>query len=278
MFGRLRFLKPLGRLRTLGVTHWTREAIGRYGVIGAVKYLGTCVWERMPMHPWNHPDEYDLAHGIDTHRKVRNTELRIDSPFAKFGSAYQPVHPKEFHALVRAAEIDHGKYTFVDFGSGKGRALFFASDYPFVRILGVEFAPELHAIALRNLERFRSPTQRCHDITPVLADAATFELPPGPLCIYFYHPFQAAVMQRVVANVEASLRASPRPIVILYYDPVDRELWDQSPFFEHLHTSVRYTIYRTLPHAQSAGEEPAKSERHSSVSQSPRGLNTTSAA
>ncbi len=229
----------------MGVVPWVREAIQRYGPIGTVKYVGLCAWERLPVHPWNRPDDFDRAHGVDTHRKVRNADLRIDSPWAQHGSAYQPIHPKAFHELVRSVEIDFARCTFVDFGSGKGRALLFASDYPFARILGVEFAPELHAIAVENVRRYRGASQRCFDIEPVLADATTFALPPGPLVLYFYHPFHASVMERVVANVERSLRDCPRSVTILYYDPVDRHLWDGSTMFEAVQTRDRYVVYRS---------------------------------
>lgn len=221
--------------------------MGRYGPIGAAKYVGLCVWERLPTHPWNQRDDFDRTHGVDTHRKVRNADLHIDSPWAQHGSAYQPIHPKAFHELVRSVEIDFEHSTFIDFGSGKGRALLFASDYPFARILGVEFAPALHAIAVENVRRYRSATQRCRNIEPVLADATAFELPPGPLVLYFYHPFQASVMRQVLRNVERSLQARPRPLVVLYYDPVDRQLWDESPVFEAVGQAERYVVYRSRP-------------------------------
>ncbi len=42
-------------------------------------------------------------------------------------------------------------FTFIDLGSGKGRVLLMASEYPFQKIIGVEFMPELHRAAQKNI-------------------------------------------------------------------------------------------------------------------------------
>jgi predicted RNA methylase len=48
--------------------------------------------------------------------------------------------------------MKHGETTFVDIGSGKGRALIIAAEYAFKRIIGVEYSPSLATICRRNLE------------------------------------------------------------------------------------------------------------------------------
>jgi len=45
-------------------------------------------------------------------------------------------------------------FTLIDLGSGKGRVLLMASDYPFKRIIGVEFMPELHRVAEGNIRKY----------------------------------------------------------------------------------------------------------------------------
>lgn len=42
--------------------------------------------------------------------------------------------------------LDFEEYTFIDLGSGKGRALLIASEYPFRAVVGVELSPKLHAL------------------------------------------------------------------------------------------------------------------------------------
>ena len=60
-------------------------------------------------------------------------------------SLYQPTEPAVFHemldALQNLAKLDYAEFIFVDLGSGKGRTLMMASDYPFLRIIGVKLLP-----------------------------------------------------------------------------------------------------------------------------------------
>ena len=46
-------------------------------------------------------------------------------------------------------------------------------------------------------------------------DATEYELPGSPLVLYFYNPFLEPVMQRVLANIAASLEAEPRPAYVV---------------------------------------------------------------
>ena len=64
---------------------------------------------------------------------------------------YRGIWPRIFEAAMQAAPLEYSRFTFVDYGSGKGKAMFLAAEYPFKRIVGVEFAPALHEIACKNL-------------------------------------------------------------------------------------------------------------------------------
>ncbi len=83
-------------------------------------------------------------------------------------------------------------------------------------MIGVEFARELHEVALRNIQSYRSRRQRCHRIESVCADAVDYELPPQPAVLFFYSPFNAAVLERILDRVKTSLRTHPRSLYILY--------------------------------------------------------------
>ena len=72
-------------------------------------------------------------------------------------SPYQPTEPELFRkmlaSLIQASpKIDFREFTFIDIGSGKGRALLMAADYPFRRILGIELLPDLHRVARREYQ------------------------------------------------------------------------------------------------------------------------------
>ena len=68
----------------------------------------------------------------------------------------------------------------------------------------------LHEVALRNVARYTSPTQRCRDIQCLNMDCLDFDLPRSNVVLYMYHPFGASVLRRVLARVRQSVEEAPR--------------------------------------------------------------------
>src|SRR5579863_4122649 len=99
--------------------------------------------------------EFDRSHGVDTDGKFDGwtylSDLNIQSANWIDGNDYAAIDPLRFQQAMAAFDFRFEDYTFIDFGSGKGRALLLASEFPFKRILGLEFAPELHTAAETNI-------------------------------------------------------------------------------------------------------------------------------
>jgi SAM-dependent methyltransferase len=144
---------------------------------------------------------------------------------------------------MTSVEIEHRDFVFVDLGSGKGRTLLLASEWPFKKVVGVEFSVDLHRIAEDNIRKLQVRSGRCRDVVSVCMDATDYRLPVDPAVLYFYHPFQADVMTRVVEHIERSLRECPRELYILYYNPVCARIFDKSPAFRRIRTASAYLVY-----------------------------------
>jgi predicted RNA methylase len=136
-----------------------------------------------------------------------------------------------------------GRFTFVDLGSGKGRALLLASRFPFRKIVGVELASELSAVAAANIKLFAAPWQRCREIEAICTDAATFDYPAGPMVLYLNNPFLPPVLKRCLKNLVRNLEVEPREVYVVYVHPLFKremervpgltQLWERSfPFSE----------------------------------------------
>lgn len=104
------------------------------------------------------------------------------------------------------------RFAFVDLGSGKGKALMLAANYPFREIIGVELSPRLHAIAQSNLQKIGDSRIRVY-----CEDARSF-LFPSPSVIYLYNPFERPVSD-AVADAIAAQNVSG---YIVCYGPMDR--------------------------------------------------------
>lgn len=158
---------------------------------------------------------FDEEFGIDTGGQAEPSELTLADGVASDGFTYVGTPPRLARLWLDALPPNLGGYTFVDMGSGKARVLLLAARREFRRIVGVEFAVELHEAAVANVARFRPPAGR-GDIEPVLGDAASFEFPLEPLVVHFNNPFSERVMSSVVANLSASYQQHPRPMVVVY--------------------------------------------------------------
>ena len=85
---------------------------------------------------------------------------------------------------------------FVDIGSGKGKACFYASrKRKFEKIIGVEFSKPIIDIAVANNNRFKGES-----ITFVLADAMDFMLPPASNLVFMFNPFDEVVLEKFIEN------------------------------------------------------------------------------
>ncbi len=152
---------------------------------------------------------------------------------------YHPTHPRAARRLLRSLPIkDHSRYSFIDLGSGKGLVLFAAAEFPFARVEGVEFATSLHNAAVRNIATYRSSRRRCQSISSTNLDAAAFQFPPVPLVVFMFNPFRHQVLEKVLTNLDESVRISPRDVVVLYLAPFDAHLFERLQNFELCGPSV----------------------------------------
>lgn len=163
-------------------------------------------------------------------------------------SLYQPTEPAVFHEMLQAlrdfASLDYTDFIFIDLGSGKGRTLMMASEYPFRRIVGVELLPALNQVARENLALYESDSRKCNDIESVCGDATTFPLPATPLVIYLFNPFPELPLRRVLANVVVCLRRNQKPAYVLYHNPEQEHVLAEDTNFGKLVSAHQYSIYR----------------------------------
>jgi SAM-dependent methyltransferase len=135
-------------------------------------------------------DPFDEKYGTETEgvRNIASLDV-VSSPNARHAVRYDPSSADWVRGQIARLPIDHARYSFVDFGSGKGRVLLVAAGFPFEEVIGIEFSRELHEIALRNIARFPAAAARAGAVRSICGDAATFELPRSDLVCYFYNPF-----------------------------------------------------------------------------------------
>jgi len=188
---------------------------------------------------------YDREHQVDTAGLIPLTRFNHPGVDHRSAFSYDPIMPETFRRIVGSLPIEHKDFVFIDLGSGKGRALLLASEFPFRRIIGVELVPQLHEGAERNFRSFKNTQQKCQALESVCTDVTAFTFPEGPLVVFLFNPFDENVMGKVVANLERSHQEQPRPTHVVYCIAVHDEVWGRSPLFEKVAGEpMFYSIYR----------------------------------
>ncbi len=188
--------------------------------------------------------EYDWDHRVNTTSAAVGWRDRL---LGVFHSPYQPTESTLFHEMIAAlaeqAGFDFPLFTFVDLGSGKGRTLLMASDYPFRRIVGVELLPKLHHAAQENLGKYQSESQKCFALESICADATEFSFPTDPILLFLFNPFPESGLRRVIANLDNSLREHPRKIYVIYHNPLLEHVLGGSSVLKKISGTHQYAIY-----------------------------------
>jgi len=155
---------------------------------------------------------FDLRHGVHT-RATRKDRLTHDE---STGFWYLPTRPSTARAILRELPVaDHSKYAFIDFGSGKGRMLMLAGEYPFAIVQGVEYNKYLHQCAQNNLLNTRNLVIKCQQIESLNLNACEYEFPEQDLVLYFFNPFGPEIMGKILSRLRRSLDRAPRDVIVV---------------------------------------------------------------
>jgi Histone methylation protein DOT1 len=255
------------RSLTRSFLRWWRDGIHQNGFLktslNLLNELATFLKESTPEYKRRRYGdiEYDWGTHVDTTSATVSFRDRL---LGIFNSSYQATEAQLFQQMMaafieingRAAifgnssqspsgcpPLDLNQFCFIDLGSGKGRVLLMASEYPFRRIIGVELLPNLNAIAEENIRKFKSVSQKCFNIVSICADALDFDFPPEPIVLYLFNPFPASILERVIAKLELALDETPRPVFVLYHNPLLEHILSRSGKLKKLSGTHQYVIY-----------------------------------
>lgn len=240
---------PVPTIRRALVDYW-KSAAKCVGPFSASRALLSKLWEFVRgSTAWRLRQRYGDA-DYDWDHRVNTTSAAVGGRDRLLGilhSPYQPTDPAVFHEMIedlrRRTNLDLAVFTFLDLGSGKGRILLMAADYPFQKIVGVELLPSLDAVAQENLRRYKSESQKCFFIESFCADAVTFSLPETPLVIYLFNPFPESGLRQFVGNLQHSFHKHPRTLYVLYYNPLMEHVLLESGAVQRVAGTHQYSIF-----------------------------------
>jgi SAM-dependent methyltransferase len=141
---------------------------------------------------------FEWRYGLELATPVAHDDLVAGNALSlAHATSYQGVWCRNVRALWREARrCRPGLDSFVDIGSGKGKACFYAAMQPGPRhVVGLEFSAPLVAAARRNQQRLASlPIEFIH------ADATEWLLPERTQLVFLFNPFDALILDRFLTN------------------------------------------------------------------------------
>ena len=154
------------------------------------------------------------------HEKTWDATLRIQTCGRDELGAdeyHHPYEPTPYSVLERlAGSCFIGKNDAVlDYGCGKGRVGFFLSYRTKAKTIGIEYDERIYESALENQKNAKSKA------TFVLTKAEEYEVPAEVNRCYFFNPFSAEILHKVMARIMESWYARPREIFLFFYYPAD---------------------------------------------------------
>ena len=75
----------------------------------------------------------------------------------------------------------------------------------------------------------------------------TFSFPEEPLVIFLFNPFPESGMRRVVANPGESLQNHPRPVFVLYHNPLLEHTLSETGRLRKIAGAPQYSLFSSLP-------------------------------
>ncbi len=192
---------------------------------------------------------FDPLHGTETSSLVENSDLRdVTSENLAHGIRYEPTRAISFRRVMRVARIP-ASGVFVDLGCGKGRVCMLAAEHGFAKVIGIDYSPELCAIARENLEIFRRRNGKAFEADVRAVDAMEYAFGGDESVVYLFNPFDEVVLVRVMERLLASLASQPREAWIVYHNPVWRDVIERSKAFERIGDwssgGGRFAVYKT---------------------------------
>jgi SAM-dependent methyltransferase len=229
-----------------------RESIGLIGFWMTMRYLLIYFLSYKPFNDHS----FDNQHGTNTSGMVPTQDLDITDATTKWQSnLYLGSPARVTRHLIHSLNIDCSEFTLIDYGSGKGRVLFAAAEFPFRQVVGVEISQDLHAIATANLTAYRG-TSLHSEIALRCGDAREYPLPDGDLVLHMYHPFGPDILKEMLHIIQQAKTERPERRILVPYlfsIGVSKAVFQEFPAFKLLRDELcvnnlyRWTLYECLP-------------------------------
>ena len=173
--------------------------------------------------------KYEKQLGINTHSIVNLDNLTLAGEESDQNHHYQGASYYILFSIFEKLPKETRNFPLIDYGCGKGRALFVAEQCGFTNLIGVDIAKELIEDANANKAIYKKKNQQSN-IQFLFEDATKYQIPNDSQIFYFFNPFGEEIIQKVIDNIKSSLEVNPRKIYCIYLNPKYKAVFEKNGF------------------------------------------------
>lgn len=173
--------------------------------------------------------KYEKLLGINTHSIVNLDKLTLAGENTDQNHHYQGASYFILFSIFNELPKETKDLPLIDYGCGKGRALFVAEQCGFTHLIGVDIAKELIEDANRNKAIYKKKNPES-SIDFLFEDATKYKIPNNACVFYFFNPFGEEIMQKVINNIKESVKLNPRKIYCIYLNPKYKAVFEKNGF------------------------------------------------
>lgn len=173
--------------------------------------------------------KYEKKLGIKTHSIVNLGNLTLAGENTDQNHHYQGASYYILFSIFNEIPNETKNLPLIDYGCGKGRALFVAEQCGFTNLIGVDIAKELIDNANENkaIYKKKNPESKFDFL---FEDATKYQIPENAQVFYFFNPFGEEIMKKVLDNIKESVRLNPRKVYCIYLNPKYKAVFDKNGF------------------------------------------------
>ncbi|NMC63398.1 MAG: class I SAM-dependent methyltransferase, partial [SAR324 cluster bacterium] len=216
------------------------DSLNQKGLIPTILWICMAIlrrakrWTPVAILRRHQEENFDMHYGVVTKVGEDVDRSGIGEEQSCHCYEYQPASVVMVKKSLKNLQICYEEYVFIDLGSGKGRVLVLAAEFPFKKIIGVEIIEELHNIAEQNIRNCYLPSYAKQRIESVLMDVSNFRFPNENLVLFLFNPFSEKIIRHVIRNLYTSLQEKPRKIIVMYMNPAHASPFEESKIFSYV--------------------------------------------
>ena len=173
--------------------------------------------------------KYEKLLGINTHSIVNLDKLTLAGENSDQNHHYQGASYFILFSIFNELPKETKTFPLIDYGCGKGRALFVAEQCGFTHLIGVDIAKELIDDANKNKVIYKKKNPES-SINFLFEDATRYQIPNDAQVFYFFNPFGEEIMQQVIHHIKESVKINPRKIYCIYLNPKYKATFEKNGF------------------------------------------------